>query len=40
LTAAGIPARDQLAALCRNAIAALGANSDNTSGAVLRWHSQ
>jgi serine/threonine protein phosphatase PrpC len=40
LTAAGIPARDQLAALCRNAIAAMGANSDNTSGAVLRWRSQ
>jgi PPM family protein phosphatase len=40
LTAAGIPARDQLASLCRNAVAAMGANSDNTSGAVLRWRSQ
>jgi serine/threonine protein phosphatase PrpC len=40
LTAAGIPARDQLASLCRNAVAAAGANSDNTSGAVLRWRSQ
>jgi serine/threonine protein phosphatase PrpC len=40
LTMVGIPARDQLAALCRTAIAAAGVNSDNTSGAVLRWRSQ
>jgi len=40
LTMAGIPARDQLAALCRTAVAAAGPTSDNTSGAVLRWHGQ
>jgi PPM family protein phosphatase len=40
LTMAGIPSRDQLAALCRTAVAAAGPTSDNTSGAVLRWHSQ
>jgi serine/threonine protein phosphatase PrpC len=40
LTMSGIPARDQLAALCRTAVAAAGPSSDNTSGAVLRWHSQ
>ena len=40
LTMIGIPAQDQLAALCRTAIAAAGPNSDNTSGAVLRWRSQ
>ena len=38
LTMAGIPARDQLTALCRTAVAAAGPTSDNTSGAVLRWH--
>jgi PPM family protein phosphatase len=37
LTAVGMPAREQLASLCRHAITAAGANSDNTSGAVLRW---
>jgi PPM family protein phosphatase len=40
LTMTGIPARDQLTALCRTAVAAAGVNSDNTSGAVLRWRSQ
>jgi PPM family protein phosphatase len=40
LTLAGIPSRDQLAALCRTAVAAAGPTSDNTSGAVLRWHGQ
>jgi serine/threonine protein phosphatase PrpC len=40
LTMTGIPSRDQLAALCRTAVAAAGPTSDNTSGAVLRWHSQ
>ena len=40
LTMAGIPYRDQLAALCRTAVAAAGPTSDNTSGAVLRWRSQ
>lgn len=40
LTMAGIPSRDQLAALCRTAVSAAGPNSDNTSGAVLRWRSQ
>jgi PPM family protein phosphatase len=40
LTMTGIASRDQLAALCRTAVAAAGANSDNTSGAVLRWRSQ
>ncbi len=40
LTMAGIPSRDQLAALCRTAVAAAGPTSDNTSGAVLRWRSQ
>jgi len=40
LTMAGIGARDQLAALCRTAVAAAGPNSDNTSGAVLRWRGQ
>ncbi|HEY6455145.1 MAG TPA: PP2C family serine/threonine-protein phosphatase [Steroidobacteraceae bacterium] len=40
LTMVGIPSRDQLAALCRTAVAAAGPTSDNTSGAVLRWHSQ
>jgi PPM family protein phosphatase len=34
-----IPSRDQLAALCRTAVAAAGPNSDNTTGAVLRWRS-
>ena len=37
LTLSGIGMQDQLAALCRTAVAAAGANSDNTSGAVLRW---
>ncbi len=40
LTLSGIEVRDQLAALCRTAVAAAGPNSDNTSGAVLRWRSQ
>ncbi len=40
LTMSGIPSRDQLAALCRTAVAAAGPSSDNTSGAVLRWHGQ
>ena len=40
LTMTGIPSRDQLAALCRTAVAAAGPTSDNTTGAVLRWHSQ
>jgi serine/threonine protein phosphatase PrpC len=40
LTMTGIASRDQLAALCRTAVAAAGPNSDNTSGAVLRWRSQ
>jgi PPM family protein phosphatase len=40
LTMTGIPSRDQLAALCRTAVAAAGPSSDNTSGAVLRWHGQ
>ena len=40
LTLNGIPERDQLAALCRTAVAAAGPNSDNTSGAVLRWRGQ
>lgn len=40
LTMSGIASRDQLAALCRTAVAAAGPTSDNTSGAVLRWHSQ
>ncbi len=40
LTQVGIPARDQLTALCRSAVAVAGVNSDNTSGAVLRWHAQ
>jgi serine/threonine protein phosphatase PrpC len=40
LTMNGIAVRDQLAALCRTAVGAAGPNSDNTSGAVLRWHSQ
>ena len=40
LTMNGIASRDQLAALCRTAVAAAGPNSDNTSGAVLRWRSQ
>ena len=40
LTMTGIPSRDQLAALCRTAVAAAGPTSDNTSGAVLRWHGQ
>ncbi len=40
LTMSGIPSRDQLAALCRTAVAAAGPTSDNTSGAVLRWHGQ
>jgi serine/threonine protein phosphatase PrpC len=40
LTLNGIAMRDQLAALCRTAVGAAGPNSDNTSGAVLRWRSQ
>ena len=40
LTMNGIAIRDQLAALCRTAVGAAGPNSDNTSGAVLRWRSQ
>ena len=40
LTMNGIAVRDQLAALCRTAVGAAGPNSDNTSGAVLRWRSQ
>jgi serine/threonine protein phosphatase PrpC len=40
LTMNGIAMRDQLAALCRTAVGAAGPNSDNTSGAVLRWRSQ
>ncbi len=40
LTMDGIAARDQLAALCRTAVGAAGVNSDNTSGAVLRWRSR
>jgi PPM family protein phosphatase len=40
LTMNGIALRDQLAALCRTAVGAAGPNSDNTSGAVLRWRSQ
>jgi serine/threonine protein phosphatase PrpC len=39
LTMSGIAMRDQLAALCRTAVGAAGPNSDNTSGAVLRWRS-
>ena len=39
LTMNDIPSRDQLAALCRTAVAAAGPNSDNTTGAVLRWRS-
>ena len=40
LTMNGIAVRDQLAALCRTAVGAAGPNSDNTSGAVLRWRGQ
>jgi PPM family protein phosphatase len=40
LTMNGIAMRDQLAALCRTAVGAAGPNSDNTSGAVLRWCSR
>jgi PPM family protein phosphatase len=40
LTMNGIAMRDQLTALCRTAVGAAGPNSDNTSGAVLRWRSQ
>jgi serine/threonine protein phosphatase PrpC len=40
LTMNGIAMRDQLTALCRTAVSAAGPNSDNTSGAVLRWRSQ
>jgi PPM family protein phosphatase len=40
LSLSGIAMRDQLAALCRTAVGAAGPNSDNTSGAVLRWRSQ
>ena len=40
LTMNGIAMRDQLSALCRTAVGAAGPNSDNTSGAVLRWHGQ
>ena len=38
LTMSGIAMRDQLTALCRTAVGTAGPNSDNTSGAVLRWH--
>lgn len=37
LSLGGIPARDQLTALCRAAVTAAGVNSDNTTGAMLRW---
>ena len=37
LTLSGIAMHDQLGALCRTAVAAAGTNSDNTTGAVLRW---
>jgi len=40
LTMNGIAVRDQLVALCRTAVGAAGPNSDNTSGAVLRWRAQ